>query len=270
MVSVEDAVIARISRKGVNFEILVDPDLALSMRRGAQVNIENVLAVNDILKDSRKGERHTNEDLHKSFGTTDVFAIAEIIIKEGEIQLTTEQRHKMLEDKKKQIADIISKQGLDPKSKLPHPPLRIMNAMEQAHVHVDPFKPAKEQIKIIVEKIQEVLPISLEKIELAIRVPAEYAGKAKPKPRWTPELMISMATRFAANGYLDDAEKLVNFLIKAKADFHRNPEGLAALAKYFNGKDKQKMDHYRELLLSLYPSSSEAQHLLQLKSAASD
>ena len=178
MVSVEDAVIARISRKGVNFEILVDPDLALSMRRGAQVNIENVLAVNDILKDSRKGERHTNEDLHKSFGTTDVFAIAEIIIKEGEIQLTTEQRHKMLEDKKKQIADIISKQGLDPKSKLPHPPLRIMNAMEQAHVHVDPFKPAKEQIKIIVEKIQEVLPISLEKIELAIRVPAEYAGKA--------------------------------------------------------------------------------------------
>ena len=98
----------------------------------------------------------------------------------------------------------------------------------------------------------------------------EYASKAKPKPRWTPELMISMATRFAANGYLDDAEKLVNFLIKAKADFHRNPEGLAALAKYFNGKDKQKMDHYRELLLSLYPSSSEAQHLLQLKSAASD
>jgi membrane associated rhomboid family serine protease len=96
----------------------------------------------------------------------------------------------------------------------------------------------------------------------------EYASKAKPKPRWTPELMISMATRFAANGYMDDAEKLVNFLIKAKADFPRNPEGLAALAKYFNGQDKQKMDHYRKLLFSLYPDSSEAQHLQKLNTAS--
>lgn len=98
----------------------------------------------------------------------------------------------------------------------------------------------------------------------------EYAAKAKPKPRWTPELMISMSTRFAAAGYMDDAEKLVNFLIKAKADFRRNPEGLAALAKYFNGKDKQKTDHYRNLLLRLYPDSNEAQHLLKISNAATD
>ena len=82
--------------------------------------------------------------------------------------------------------------------------------------------------------------------------------------------MISMATRFAASGYMDDAEKLVNFMLKAKADFHRNPEGLAALAKYFNGKDKQKTDHYRNLLLSLYPESSEALHLRKIVSPVSD
>jgi membrane associated rhomboid family serine protease len=98
----------------------------------------------------------------------------------------------------------------------------------------------------------------------------EYASKAKPKPRWTPELMISMAVRFAAAGYLDDAEKLVNFLLKAKANFQRNPEGLASLVKYFNGKDKQKQDHYRKLLFSLYPESSEAQLLQKSAIAASD
>jgi hypothetical protein len=97
----------------------------------------------------------------------------------------------------------------------------------------------------------------------------EYAAKAKPKPRWTPELMISMATRFAAAGYLDDAEKLVNFLMKAKPDFQRNPDGLAALAKYFNGKDKLKMEHYRNLLLSMYPDSNEAQHLRKMPSTTS-
>lgn len=98
----------------------------------------------------------------------------------------------------------------------------------------------------------------------------EYASKAKPKPRWTPELMISMAVRFAAAGYLDDAEKLVNFLLKAKADYQRNPEGLASLVKYFNGKDKQKQEHYRQLLLSMYPESSEAQLLQRATNAASD
>ena len=98
----------------------------------------------------------------------------------------------------------------------------------------------------------------------------EYAAKAKPKPRWTPELMISMATRFAASGYMEEAEKLVNFMIKAKADFSRNPEGLAALAKYFNGKDKHKMDHYRNLLLNLYPNSNEALHLHKINNIASD
>ena len=98
----------------------------------------------------------------------------------------------------------------------------------------------------------------------------EYASKAKPKPRWSPELMISMATRFAASGYLDDAEKLVNFMLKAKTDFHRNPEGLAALAKYFKGKDKQKMEHYRNLLISRYPDSSEAIHLQKMTSLTSD
>lgn len=88
----------------------------------------------------------------------------------------------------------------------------------------------------------------------------DYAAKAKPKPRWTPGLLISMATRFAACDYLDDAEKIVNFLLKAKADYAGNVEGLAALAKYYRGKDRQKAEQYRRLLLERFPHSSEAQH----------
>ena len=44
MVSVEKAVIARLHKKGVNFEILVDPDKSLEMKRGGEVPIEDVLA----------------------------------------------------------------------------------------------------------------------------------------------------------------------------------------------------------------------------------
>jgi len=104
--------------------------------------------------------------------------VAEAIVKDGEIQLTTEQKHNMREEKRKQIADIISKQGIDPKTKTPHPPQRILNAMEQAHVNIDPFKPAKEQVEIVLEKIREIIPISMERLEIAVKVPIKFAGKA--------------------------------------------------------------------------------------------
>ena len=83
-----------------------------------------------------------------------------------------------MEEKRNEIASIISKQGIDPKTKLPHPVNRILNAIQEARVRIDPFKPAKDQVKAVLEGIQEVLPISLERIEVAIRVPLEFSGKA--------------------------------------------------------------------------------------------
>ncbi len=178
MVSVEDAVIARLSKDHKEFEILVDPDKALEFKKGEKIDINDILAVSEIFKDSKKGERVSADDLFKAFNTTDIFKIAERIIREGEIQLTTEQRRRFAEEKKKQIATTISRQGIDPKTKLPHPVNRILNAMDQAHINIDPFKPAKDQIEHVLAKIQEILPISLERIEIAVKIPMEYAGRA--------------------------------------------------------------------------------------------
>lgn len=183
MVSVEDATTARLSRDGSNFEILVDPDLALRLKRGGDVSIENVLATPEIYSDAKKGERVPLEILEKVFKTTDVFRIAESIIKHGELQITTEQRNKFADDKKKEIASIISRQGMDPKTKLPHPQQRILNAMQEAKVNIDPMKPAKEQVNEVLSKIEEVLPISLERIEVTLRVPMEHAGRVSSEVR---------------------------------------------------------------------------------------
>lgn len=178
MVSIEDAVVARITKNHNRFEILVDPDAALRFKRGEEVSIENILAVRGVFKDAGSGERVPDDDLQKNFHTTDMNKIAEQIMKEGEVQLTTEQRRKLIEEKRKQIADIISKQGMNPKTKLPHPAQRILNAMEEAKVHVDPFKSAEEQVNSIVSSLQEILPISIEKVEIVLRVPIQFAGKA--------------------------------------------------------------------------------------------
>ena len=178
MVSLDDAVTARIEKSGVHFEILVDSDLALEFRKGKAVSLDNVLAAREVFKDARKGERASEEELRKGFHTTDVFRIAEAIIRQGEVQLTTEHRRRLVEEKRKQIADIISKQGVDPKTNLPHPPQRILNAMEEAHVHPDPFRAAHEQVEGVLSRIQEIIPISMERVEVELRVPMQFAGKA--------------------------------------------------------------------------------------------
>lgn len=225
MVSVEDAVIARISRGGEHFEIMVDPDKALHFKKTGEGSMENILAVSQIFKDSKKGERHSDEDLHKAFGTTDVFKVAEKIIKEGDLQLTTEQRRRFTEEKRKEVANIIARQGLDPKTKVPHPVSRIINAMSEAHVLVDPFKSAQDQVKGVLEKIQEILPISLERIEIAIRVPIEFAGKANAivreitsvkKEEWASDAWIAVVEIPA--GLQSDIYDRLNKLTAGKAE----------------------------------------------------
>ncbi|MEM7815955.1 MAG: ribosome assembly factor SBDS [Candidatus Aenigmatarchaeota archaeon] len=177
MVSVDKAVTARITKEHSHFEILVDPDKALEFRRGKQIPIEEILAVMDIFKDAGKGERASAFDMEKHFNTSDIYKVAEYILKHGEVQLTTEQRRKLLEEKRRQIAEIISKQGINPQTKLPHPVSRILNAMGEAKVSVDIFKPASEQIELVLSKIQPIIPIAFERLEVAIKVPVSCAGK---------------------------------------------------------------------------------------------
>lgn len=87
----------------------------------------------------------------------------------------------------------------------------------------------------------------------------DYGSKAKPKPRWNPDLMIHVIVRFATNGYLVDAEKMMMSLLQNLHDFPRNAEGLQALAKGFIGKDKEKAQHYKNMLEELFPHYTSTQ-----------
>jgi len=178
MVTVEEAIIAKIDKAGKHFEILVDPQLAYDLREGRSVSIQRMLATNVICTDSKKGERASMKDVEAAFGTTDIEKVAEFIVKHGEIQLTTEFRRKKVEERRKQIATLISRNAINPQTRIPHPPERILNAMEQARVNIDPFKTAEQQVDDIIKAIKQILPISVEQITLNIEIPAKYSGRA--------------------------------------------------------------------------------------------
>ncbi len=176
-VSIDEAVIARIEKGGEKFEILVDPELALDLKRGKEVDMEELLSSQYIFSDAKKGLKVPDADLNRHFGTNNVKEVAKEIIIHGQLQLTTEQRREMAEARKREIAAIIAKEGINPQTNMPHPIERILNAMDETKVQIDVNKRAEEQVDGVLASIQRVLPIKLEKIEIEIKTPAAEAGK---------------------------------------------------------------------------------------------
>ena len=178
MVSLDDAVIARYKKGENHFEILVDPYAAADLIEGKDVDILKILAIDAVFEDSKKGTHASEEAIQNIFGTNDISEVAKFIILKGDIQITTEQRHKIQRNKRNRIIETITRNAMDPKTKAPHPRQRIELAMEQAGIHIDPFKPVSQQVKEIVETLRPIIPISMEHVRISVKIPAEFIGRA--------------------------------------------------------------------------------------------
>ena len=220
MVSVDEAVIARLKSHGEKFEILVDPRIV-----NEDMPLEDVLAAEFIFTDAGTGDRASQESLTKVFETTDVFEIAKTIIEKGEIQLTTEQRKTMMEEKRKKIVQLIARNAVDPQTRKPHPPHRIENAMEQARVHIDLFKSADQQVADIIKVLRPLLPLRVETKKIAVKLPAVYAGKyyelkkfgKMVKEEWQKDGSY-IAVVHIPGGMEDEFYQKVNALTKGEAE----------------------------------------------------
>lgn len=217
---------ARTTLEGEHFEILVKPEPAFSYRLGKKKSISEVLVTDTIFTDANKGTKASEEKLQKAFGTKDPLRIAETILKKGDLQLTTEQRRRMIEEKRKQIISFISRQCFDPKTNLPHPPLRIEQSMEQIHYPIDPLRETSEQAKDIIKLLRPILPLKMEQISVTIRIPPEFASKAYgavkgfgtiKKEEWRSDGFLSAVVEMPAGLYGPALEKLGE-LTKGRAE----------------------------------------------------
>lgn len=180
MTNVEDAVTAKLSINGLNFEILVDCEKAMEFKQGKSIPLDYVAVTFDIFKDVKKGEHANEKDIKRLFGVSDKTEVIKRIIKEGEVQLSKEYREKIRGEKRKHIINLIHRYSINPTNNLPHPPNRIESALEEAKVKIDEFKGAEEQVKDIVNKIKPILPIRYEIREIEVIIPAKFAGKSYP------------------------------------------------------------------------------------------
>ena len=150
----KEYVIARVEKAGEKFEVLVKPDAVQRIRDGKEVDLLRELAIDEIFKDAHKGSKASEEKMMEFFGTTEPLAVA------------------------KQIVQYIAANAINPQTGAPHPPQRIENAMEEAKVHVDPFKSIEEQVKEVLDALRPLIPIRFEKVRIAVKLSAEDSAKA--------------------------------------------------------------------------------------------
>jgi len=174
MVTVEDAVIARWETQGSRFEVLVDPKAVQDLKDGKDVDLSDKLALDQVFKDAKKGDKISEEHLERTFHTRDLAAIAKQIVLKGEVQVTTEQRHTLQAAKHKQIVATIARNAMNPQTGAPHPPARIEAAMAEAKVHIDPFRPVDVQVQEVLAKLRPLIPIRLDVVKVRVRLPAQH------------------------------------------------------------------------------------------------
>ena len=185
MISLDEAVTARLESHGERFEVLVDPDAALAIKRGEfDGDLEDVIAAEDVFEDAAAGDRPPETALEEVFDTTDPLTVIPAVIERGEIQITADQRREMQERKHRELVNRITRNAVNPQmDDAPHPPERIERALEEAGFQVDPMDPVENQVDDALDALRPVIPIRFDEVVIAVQVPAEYAGSAQAQIR---------------------------------------------------------------------------------------
>ncbi len=196
-------IIGRIEKEGRSFEMLLDPERAWDAKKfireeinrrlkegkektrlstqelleNPDISIDLIFESFTVFEDLRRGKKATDGDMEAVFDTIDGRVIACHILLEGEIQWTKTQREEEREKKLKQIITIISKNAINPQNKKPHPYQRIEKAIEEAKIKIDLMKNAEEQVEDIVKQIRAIIPIRMEQVEMAIKIPSAFTAK---------------------------------------------------------------------------------------------
>ncbi len=177
MVSLDEAVIARLESGGHKFEILIDPEAAQAFRESGEIDWDDALAAEGVWSDSANGEHAGDEAVQEVFGTLELEAVCTAILERGDIQLTAAQRKELVERRYKQLVAHIASAAMNPQTGAPHPPQRIENALAEAKFAVDPLEALERQVERAVKALRPLLPISFEKMRVAVRIPAQHVGR---------------------------------------------------------------------------------------------
>jgi len=127
------------------FEILTNPGKVTAFRN-KKCSFGDVLATDIIFHDAKKGTVHGEDVIKSSFPDCENnAAVLQMIVEIGNLKLTAKERAAKVEQKKNEMIYYITKNYVDPKTKHPHPRVRIENAFSEMRIRVNADEPAEKQ-----------------------------------------------------------------------------------------------------------------------------
>jgi len=202
----------RIKKNGKPFEVLVDLDSALDLKKGKINSIE--IEGDRIFKNVKKGEVSDKASLVEAFGTSNSEEVAILIIKKGEILTNQEYRDEKKDQKLKQLIELISTNAIDPKTGNPLTNERIKSVLKEAKVNIKD-SPVEDQLKEIVSKISTILPIKIKSQKIKVNIPVTYTGQAYglikkyiEKENWLSDGTLEAILEIPSGVLLDFYDKL--------------------------------------------------------------
>ena len=205
--------LARIKQGGKNFEIRVDLDKALIFKKG-DGSSSDFLEMDKVFYDSKKGLAASTSDLNQAFGTEDINEVSEKIVKNGEVLVTQEYRDEEKGKKFKQVVEFLTNNASDPQTGNPITAERIKSALEQTHINIKNV-PIENQIKDIIAKISQIIPIKIETKKIKITIPAVHTGKVyglineyKENENWLSDGSLEVILNIPSGIIMDFYDKL--------------------------------------------------------------
>ena len=177
MVNVDEAFEVRYKKGGEQFEVLVDFDKLKEFEKSPDsVSVYDVLADVKIFRDQKKGEIASDNLLHKVFPEKSEEEIIKEILLEGETQIPTSYLNKLRDEKKVRVINYIAEAATNPATKTRYTVSMIESAVSRIKYNFDPYKSSDTQAEEVLKLLKFQMPISIAKIRMQMKIPAQHSG----------------------------------------------------------------------------------------------
>ncbi len=123
--------------------------------------------------------------------------------------------------------------------------------------HLDKIDPGSDKFHDSARRLLAHLADDRQAHRETLTVYRDYIQKAHG-PKLPSSLLVSISSYFAATGHLEEAERIMGYLLKRKPDLPKMPEGLLHIARAcMKDGSKGKARNYLQVICMRYPLSGE-------------
>ena len=157
------------------FEILCKNG-TIDSYRNSKLSMQDILLTDNIYTDIKKGNIAKKSDLIKSFNKEDINDCIKIILDEGDYNLTTQERRKLVDKRKDEIISYIMKNYNDLQNNKLNS-LQIETILKKIKLVVNPHIIGSRQAKDLINKFKKEFPLKKSSKDGILKFPLYFYNK---------------------------------------------------------------------------------------------